>query len=340
MNQLWYHIRRLALVVIPVLFAVAPAIAQLEVYQGQTTKLTIEPQPGDSYTWELYTDSTVNFATTNGNVSSTAAEFVNGINTGPSVEVIWHEPGIYFVKVEAWDAVACTNNLKIGRFVVLENQEQEIDPPIAVDDYYEVDCDALFATITINDEWDDQYNIYINVLDDAWPSQGSLTIDGFGQIQYSAWFGVFGTDSFKYELCLDLDRRLCDTATVYLHIPADLDCDPAGEDTTCHFFIPEGFSPNSDGVHDYFVIDCIEQYPNAKLMIFDKQGYMLYQQEQYGNTDVWGYRESDLWWGGQTTKHHQNDDQMVVPGVYLYILDKGNGDLARGFVMVAYGKNN
>ena len=111
MNRPWYHIiLKLALVIILVVFAVASATAQYAVYQGQTTNLSVEQRQGDTYTWELYTDPNVDFATTPGNAPESAAEFVNG-NTGPSVQVIWHEPGIYFYKVEAWNAVECTNNL-------------------------------------------------------------------------------------------------------------------------------------------------------------------------------------------------------------------------------------
>jgi gliding motility-associated-like protein len=337
MNRLWYHIGKLALVIIPVVLTVAPAMAQYVVYQGQTTTLSIDPQPGDTYTWALYTDSDVDFATTPGNAPAAAAEFLNGINTGPEVQVIWHEPGTYFFKVEAWNAIECTNNLKVGRIEILE-AEDEIIPPVAVNDTFTVDCDPLTENVTENDTWAyNDYGIIVKLLD--WPTKGDLQLaDNQGSITYEAYFEVFGTDSFKYELCLDTDDGPCDTATVYITIPDDLDCNPQPEpDTTCHFFIPEGFSPNGDGAHDYFVIDCIDQYPDAKLMIFDKQGYLLYQKENYGNTDVWGYNEADLWWGGQTTSHHQNSDQMVVPGVYLYILEKGNGDNERGFVMVAYG---
>ncbi|PTN07339.1 gliding motility-associated-like protein [Mangrovibacterium marinum] len=334
MNRLWYHTRKLALAILPVVFAVASATAQYTVYQGQTSTLSIDPLPGDSYSWELYTDSTVNFATTDGYVPPEMAEFVNGVSTGPSVQVIWHEPGVYFYKVEAWNAIACTNHLKIGRIEILE-LKQEIIPPVAVDDYYTVDCDPLFDNVTENDSWDSNYNIIVNILE--WPLKGDLfPEDDQGSFSYYANFELFGIDSFRYELCLDIEDRLCDTATVYITIPDDLDCEPE-PDTTCHFFIPEGFSPNGDGAHDYFVIDCIEQYPDATLMIFDKQGYLLYKHKNYGNVNVWGTNEADLWWGGQTIKHHQNKDRMVVPGVYLYILDKGNGDYERGFVMVAYG---
>lgn len=333
MNRLWYYISKLVLAILPVLLTVASAMAQLTVYQGQTTELSVDQQPGDTYTWELYTDSTVNFATTTGSVPADMAYFLDGINTGPTVHVVWLQPGVYFYKVEALNAIACTNHIKVGRIVILET-ENEIIPPVALDDYYTVDCDPLVDNVTENDEWDTSYNIIVNLLE--WPTKGELYLDDQGSITYYANFEVFGTDSFLYELCLDTDPLVCDTARVYITIPEGLDC-PEEPDTTCHFFIPEGFSPNGDGSHDYFVIDCIERYPDAKLMIFDKQGYLLYQHKNYGNPDVWGYNPADLWWGGQTTKHHHNSDQMVVPGVYLYILDKGNGDLERGFVMVAYG---
>lgn len=335
MNRLWYHISRLALVILPVVFAVASATAQYTVYQGQTTTLHVDPEPGATYYWELYDTGSVNFASTPGNVTDDQAEFVGGKRTGPSVEVIWHEPGLYFYKVSSTSIDGC-NNAKIGKIEILE-AEDEILPPVAVDDYFTVDCDPLFDNVTENDTWDFNYNIIVNILE--WPTKGVLDMgDNQGSFSYYANFEVFGTDSFMYELCLDIEEKVCDTAKVYITIPDDLDCNTYPEpDTTCHFFIPEGFSPNGDGAHDYFVIDCIEQYPKAKLMIFDKQGYLLYQKKNYGNPDVWGYNEADLWWGGQTTKHHQNADEMVVPGVYLYILDKGNGDFERGFVMVAYG---
>lgn len=340
MNRLWYHIiKKLALVVIPVLFAVAPAMAQLTAYQGQTTKLSVDPIPGDTYTWDLYSDPSVDFATTSGNISPDQGFFVNGVNTGPSVEVTWLQPGTYFYRVMAWNAVQCTNNLRVG-MIIIQETKIDINPPVAYDDYYEADCDPLLANITDNDGWDPNYNIIVSLL--SWPTKGDLYLDDQGVMSYNLYLGVFGTDSFSYQLCLQSDTILCDTATVYITIPDGLDCTPPNPaiDTTCHFFIPEGFSPNGDGAHDYFVIDCIEHYPDAKLMIFDKQGYLLYQKYNYGNPDVWGYNEADLWWGGQTIKHHHNADHMVVPGVYLYILDKGNGDLERGFVMVAYGKGN
>lgn len=97
----------------------------------------------------------------------------------------------------------------------------------------------------------------------------------------------------------------------------------------CSIFIPEGFSPDGDGINDYFQIYCIHKYPNAKLMIFHRNGDLLFQKEHYGNLDYWGEYQG-AWWNGQTNMG------LVEPDVYLYIIDKGSGKLERGFVMVSY----
>ena len=113
------YIGRLVLVVLlPILLALAPARAQTVVPQGSSNTLVVVAVPGDSYSWEIYNDPSVNFATVPGNCPATAATFV-GANTGPSVVVQWLQPGIYFYKVTARDATLCTMNFKIGMFKVI-----------------------------------------------------------------------------------------------------------------------------------------------------------------------------------------------------------------------------
>ena len=98
--------------------ALAPAMAQTVVYQGDTTPLSVVQVPGNSYQWELYSDPTVNFATTAGNCPVTSALFVGG-NTGRVVNVKWLKTGTYYFKVTAADATACSKNLKIGLLIVM-----------------------------------------------------------------------------------------------------------------------------------------------------------------------------------------------------------------------------
>ncbi len=125
MKRSIYHIIRLALAILPVLLTVASATAQMRtVYQGETTELSIIQEGNDTYTWELYNDPNVNFATVDGNALPDEAEFV-GSNTGAMVNVRWLKAGVYFYRVLAVDEEGCTNNLKVGRLQVLE------DPPTA-----------------------------------------------------------------------------------------------------------------------------------------------------------------------------------------------------------------
>lgn len=95
------------------LLALAPAIAQTVVYQGETTTLAVEQVPGESYVWDLYDNGFVNFATTIGNCPASSAIFVGG-NIGASVQVQWLKPGLYFYKITALSITGCTNNLKMG----------------------------------------------------------------------------------------------------------------------------------------------------------------------------------------------------------------------------------
>jgi len=112
-------ILRLLLVAIPILLAVAPAMAQARyAYAGESVELSVDSIPGDTYSWELYNDATgVNFATTAGNCPPTEAIFTGGINTGPVVHVTLLRTGTYFYKITAQRS-GCTMNLKVGKIVV------------------------------------------------------------------------------------------------------------------------------------------------------------------------------------------------------------------------------
>jgi gliding motility-associated-like protein len=110
--------RLMVAALLPLLLALAPAKAETVVYVGTTSTLEVVQYPGDTYVWDLYNDSTVNFATTPGAVPAASAAFVGG-NTGPKVTVAWNQQGIYFFRVMARNASNCTNNLKVGKIKVV-----------------------------------------------------------------------------------------------------------------------------------------------------------------------------------------------------------------------------
>lgn len=76
--------------------------------------------------------------------------------------------------------------------------------------------------------------------------------------------------------------------------------------------IPNLFSPNNDGRSDVFRIDGIEEFPNFKLVIFDRWGGEIYTYSNNGNPNP-------NWWDGT-----YNGDP-VIEGVYFYKLDFNDG---------------
>lgn len=111
--------------------------------------------------------------------------------------------------------------------------------------------------------------------------------------------------------------------------------DPAStvsEKSTCTMIIPTGFSPNGDGINDYFHITCIEKYPDAKLLIYSRSSTLLYEQEHYGNFDFW-LSEDAAWWNGT-----DRDKNKLTSGSYIYILDLEPGrkdPVKTGYVFIS-----
>ncbi|MDT0539394.1 PKD domain-containing protein [Croceitalea sp. P059] len=92
------------------------------------------------------------------------------------------------------------------------------------------------------------------------------------------------------------------------------DSSQASIDPTCLTIYNE-FSPNDDGVNDFFQIDCISRYPNNILRVYNRWGNIVFEQQNYDNT-----------WDGLSNGRATISDQELLPvGTYYYILDLGDG---------------
>jgi len=87
-------------------------------------------------------------------------------------------------------------------------------------------------------------------------------------------------------------------------------------------FIPEGFSPNGDGLNDYFVILGIEAYPENELTILNRAGVILFQRQNYQN-DWDGTPETGGVTGGK-----------LLEGTYYYIFRYGDKNIRKGFIYI------
>ena len=75
------------------------------------------------------------------------------------------------------------------------------------------------------------------------------------------------------------------------------------------FIIPEGFSPNGDGINDLFVIRGIQNYPENTILIFNRWGNKVFEASHYVNT-----------WDGRSTSGLNAGGNELPGGTYFYLL--------------------
>ncbi len=155
-----YHIIYRTLGILLVILTAAMAVAQKPVVdmgtipRCETTEFSVVEWPGDRYTWDIYRDSAVNFANTNGDVDP-AGYFDKGMYEGSTVSVHWLDPGKYFIRVMVWDEETCTNNLMVFKIKVIDN------PPtaeIVVDSTCIGEISVVKVVLTGFGPWDLNYS--------------------------------------------------------------------------------------------------------------------------------------------------------------------------------------
>ena len=78
--------------------------------------------------------------------------------------------------------------------------------------------------------------------------------------------------------------------------------------------IPEGFSPNGDGVNDTWIIPGIEQYPNNKVSVFNRYGKVVWE--------INGYDNGGRAWNGEVREKSIMGSNST-DGTYYYVIDYG-----------------
>lgn len=83
--------------------------------------------------------------------------------------------------------------------------------------------------------------------------------------------------------------------------------------TDISIFIPQGFSPNGDGINDLFVISDIADYPGNTFTVFNRWGNKVFEAKPYQNN-----------WDGQNKFGITMGNGQLPVGTYFYVLDLGN----------------
>ncbi len=148
------------------------------------------------------------------------------------------------------------------------------------------------------------------------PAQkGECYLNDDTTVVYSPGKGYSGADSIKY-LISDEDGDLS-----YAWIIIDLLDDGSTKD----IFIPNGFSPNADGINDYFKVPAFSNISNVHLTVFTQWGDIVYQSNDYHNN-----------WDGIANTGSTNNSKVKV-GTYFYrfIVEDLNIDRT-GFIYINY----
>ena len=119
---------------------------------------------------------------------------------------------------------------------------------------------------------------------------GDGEVSPSGRLTYASSGEVCGVvDTASYALC---DERGCDTAVAAVRVRCDT------------LVVFPGFSPNGDGVNDVFLIEGLDDYPGARLLVFNRWGTLVHEAVDYASD-----------WEGRF-------DGLDLPdGVYFYLLE-------------------
>ena len=210
-----------------------------------------------------------------------------------------------FAGVDIVEYTICnTNNLCDSAYViVIVPIQARNDEAVTKED------SAININVTANDTRTS--NEYISLC--SQPQHGTVAIDS-NNVLYTpaANYPVdplssdsntfIGADSFCYTLCsVTAGDTICANAEVYVTVLPE-----------ARFYIPQGISPNGDGVNDVFVIASVNEFPNSQLLVYNRYGDEVWRND--GN----GYLNNfDGTW--------KKNGQPLPDGSYWYIFKFNDG---------------
>ncbi|MBA4241337.1 MAG: hypothetical protein C0448_11460 [Sphingobacteriaceae bacterium] len=88
-----------------------------------------------------------------------------------------------------------------------------------------------------------------------------------------------------------------------------------GIDENCNVIIYNGFTPNGDGINDFWIIDNIDKYTNNKVFIYNRWGNEIFSTSNYDNT-------TNVWDG-------KANGQVITSGTYFFVIVDGSEKLIK-----------
>jgi gliding motility-associated-like protein len=211
--------------------------------------------------------------------------------------------GAYYLEITDESGVIDTDSVNVYRLT---------HAPVANDDYDTTRYLTEVKIPVLNNDTDKDNSIVPSTLTISMsPLNGTAYVDFDDYtVHYRPNESFSGTDNFEYQICNTYNE--CDRANVYVLV------------TDFKFLIPNAFSPNGDGINDYFEIIGIDYYEGNSLTIINRWGNKVYETKGYGITTTPKY------WDGKANTGVRIGDEELPTGTYYYILELGNGEKSIG----------
>ncbi|MEO1434586.1 MAG: gliding motility-associated C-terminal domain-containing protein [Bacteroidota bacterium] len=140
------------------------------------------------------------------------------------------------------------------------------------------------------------------------PAFGELTDFGNARYEYRPLTDFSGFDAWHLKACWVQCPSLCTELELVVKVADEVLCK-----------VPSIITPNGDGANDRLEVPCLDQFPDAELVIFSGRGEQVFRQRPYRNNWEGRYNGEDL-----------------PPGTYFYVLDLNNrtNDMVQGFFVI------
>jgi len=253
-----------------------------------------------------------------------------------SITVTWNSSGNQTVSVNYTNATGCTS--PTSSFTILVNECTDDIADLSVvktaDNIYPIiGHNIIFTIVAVNNGPNDATGVIItDILQSGYTYVSSIKTEG----TYNPLTGIWTIGNLN----IGKSETLTITATVIESISTtdnyvntaiisgnEFDSDMNNNVSTIttyptDFFIPEGFSPNGDGINDLFIIRGIRYYPKNAFSIYNRWGNKVYEASPYQNT-----------WDGECTEGLGVGGDKLPTGTYFYILDLGDkSDIIKGTI--------
>ena len=207
--------------------------------------------------------------------------------------------GAYYLEITDVFGCTATDSVNVYRLT---------HAPVANDDYDTTRYLTEVKIPVLNNDTDKDNSIIPSTLTISMsPVNGTAYVDFDDYtVHYRPNEGFSGTDNFEYRICNSYN--LCDQANVFVLV------------TDFKFLVPNAFSPNGDGINDYFEILGIEYYEGNSITIINRWGNKVYEAKNYGISTTPKY------WDGKANTGVRFGNEELPTGTYYYILELGNGD--------------